>query len=199
MKLIGITGGIGMGKSTAGKILQEKGFPVADTDAIAHELVQPNQPALAEIVAQFGAHLLDADGRLRRDELAKIAFSDDQARHRLEAILHPRIRERWLVQTQNWRASSHPFGFVLIPLLFETNAAAEFDATICVACSKDSQHTRLLARGWTTEHLTRRIAAQWSVERKMDASTFLVWTDTTLPVHTAQLTHILQVLSVGCK
>lgn len=194
MKLIGITGGIGMGKSTAGKILQEKGFPVADTDAIAHELVQPNQPALAEIVAQFGAHLLDSDGRLRRDELAKIAFADDEARRRLEAILHPPIRERWRADVKRWRASAHKFGFVLIPLLFETNAASEFDATLCVACSKDAQQTRLIARGWTFEHLQRRIAAQWPVEKKMDASTFVIWTDTTVAVHADQISHILQVL-----
>ncbi|MDB6024301.1 MAG: coaE [Verrucomicrobiales bacterium] len=191
MKLFGITGGIAMGKSTAGRLLSERGHPVIDTDDIARQIVEPGQPALQEIVLAFGLSLLDASGSLRRDELARIVFPDPNARQTLEAILHPRIREVWHREAAAWRLAGRPFGFVLIPLLFETNAAPEFDATICLACSEATQHQRLLARGWSPEHIGQRLAAQWPVQKKIEASRFVVWTDTTLEAHAEQLAHIL--------
>src|ERR1041385_6459689 len=92
VKTFGLTGGIGMGKSTAADLLRGRGFPVVDSDIIAREIVEPGQPALAEVRQVFGAEIVGADGRLRRDELARRVFGDSEARRRLEAILHPRIR-----------------------------------------------------------------------------------------------------------
>lgn len=191
MTLFGITGGIGMGKSTSGTLLEQRGFPVVDTDKIAHHLVEPGQPALQEIVEFFGSSVIGNDGRLRRDELAKKVFSDNSARARLESILHPRIRETWQTEVVKWKNANHKFGFVLIPLLFETFAASQFDATICVACSEKSQRERLRARGLTDEQIAGRIAAQWPTQKKMDASNYVVWTETTVDVHAAQLEKIL--------
>ena len=98
MKVCGLTGGVGMGKSTAAQFLRARGAQVVDTDELARQLVQPGQPALAEIQAEFGKAIIASNGRLRREELAEIIFADAAARKKLETILHPRIRERWLAQ-----------------------------------------------------------------------------------------------------
>src|SRR5688572_18378743 len=103
MKLFGLTGGIGMGKSTSAGLMAKRGVAVVDTDLIAREIVEHGQPALAEIAATFGRTLIDAEGRLRRSALAEIVFAPPEKRTQLEAILHPRIRERWAVQVGQWR------------------------------------------------------------------------------------------------
>src|SRR5687768_11803944 len=112
-----------MGKSTAASILARRGLPVLDTDDLARELVEPGHPALDGARAAFGTAVIDAAGRLSRRELARIVFAGPEKRARLEAILHPRIRQRWLDHVAKWRAERQPAGVVVIPLLFETNAA----------------------------------------------------------------------------
>jgi dephospho-CoA kinase len=191
MKLFGLTGGIGMGKSTAARFLRERGAQVVDTDELAHRLVEPGQAALAEIQAVFGKSIVAPDGQLRRDELAQIVFTDPAARNRLEAILHPRIREHWRAQIEAWRGENHPLAVVVIPLLFETKAESDFDQTICVACSAAAQRKRLLERGWTPEQIKQRIAAQWPIEQKIARADFVIWTDGSLEVHTQQIERIL--------
>src|SRR5215469_16042732 len=108
MKLCGLTGGVGMGKSTAAGFFLQLGVRIVDTDELAHELVQPGQPALAEIQKAFGAGMVGADGRLKREELANLVFFDANARRDLEAILHPRIRDRWQAQVEIWRRDNCP-------------------------------------------------------------------------------------------
>lgn len=191
MMTIGLTGGVGMGKSTAAGFLLQRGVRVVDTDELARQLVRTGEPALAEIRDQFGNHLIAADGQLRRDELAGIIFADKAARAKLEAILHPRIRERWLAQVEVWRREKCARAAVVIPLLFETRAESHFDKVICVACSPAIQHRRLLARGWTPEQIGQRNAAQLPVEQKIARSHFVVWTDGDLDSHAWQLDRIL--------
>ena len=191
MKLYGLTGGVGMGKSTSDKLLCERGVAVIDTDVIARQIVEPGQPALAEIKAFFGSEILSPDGRLRRDELARRVFSDSAARSRLENILHPRIRDIWQKQVGEWRAQGLSRAVVVIPLLFETAAQELFDHIICVACTAGSQHRRLLARGWGADQIEQRIRAQWPVEKKMELAQHVVWTEAGLDVHAAQLGRIL--------
>ena len=190
MKLLGLTGGIGMGKSTAAEFLRSRGAQVVDTDELARQLVQPGQPALNEIQAAFGKKIVAPGGRLRRDELARIVFSDAPAREKLEAILHPRIRERWLAQIETWRKENRALAVVMIPLLFETRAESHFDKIICVACSAPAQRERLLARGWTPEQIQQRLAAQWPVEQKISRADFVVWTEGALDAHAQQLERI---------
>ena len=180
-----------MGKSTAGQLLQQRGLAVADTDLIARQLTEPGQPALEEIAQQFGPQVFSADGRLNRVELARVGFTDAGARAALEAILHPRIRAIWEAEAESWQAAGLGCGAVLIPLLFETAAAPRFDAVICVACSEASQWRRLRLRGWTDDQIRQRLAAQWPVEKKMARSEFVVWTDTTLEAHAAQLERVV--------
>ena len=191
MKLFGITGGVGMGKSTAGQLLRQRGVEVADTDLVARQLTAPGRPALQEIVQRFGPRVLLADGQLNRAELARVVFADAGARADLEAILHPRIRAAWEAEAQGWRAAGRGVGAVLVPLLFETGAAARFDAVICVACTEASQWQRLRQRGWTDGQIRQRVAAQWPVERKMARADFVVWSDTSLETHAAQLERVV--------
>jgi dephospho-CoA kinase len=191
MKACGLTGGVGMGKSTAAGILLNLGVQVVDADALARQFVQPGEPALAEIQKQFGKNVIAADGRLRRDELARIVFADNDARQKLEAILHPRIRQCWLAQIETWRGENHKLAVAVIPLLFETQAESHFDKIICVACSAASRHQRLLARGWTPEQIRQRIAAQMPVDLKIARADFVVWTDGNLDAHAWQLERIL--------
>ena len=194
MKVCGLTGGVGMGKSTAAGFLRLHGARVVDTDDLAHQLVQPGEPALAEIQNQFGNAVIADDGRLRRDELARIVFADPVARKKLEAILHPKIRERWLAQIEAWRGQNCPLAVVVIPLLFETQAESRFDRIICVACSAADQHQRLLARGWSTEQIRQRIAAQLPVDQKIARADFVIWTDGELDSQRQQLERILSKL-----
>jgi dephospho-CoA kinase len=191
MKLLGLTGGIGMGKSTAAQFLRQHGAQVVDTDELARRLVEPGQPALAEIRAAFGRNLIASDGQLHRDALAKLVFSDPAARRQLEGILHPRIRECWLAQLETWRREHYPLAVVVIPLLFETQSESHFDKTACVACSPANQHQRLLDRGWTPEQIKQRIAAQWPISQKMAQADFVVWTDGSLEAHAGQIEKII--------
>jgi dephospho-CoA kinase len=191
MKVCGLTGGVGMGKSTAAQFLRARGAQVVDTDELARQLVQPGQPALTEIQTGFGKNIVAPTGQLRRAELAQIVFADAVARKKLEAILHPRIRERWQAQVETWRRENPALAVVVIPLLFETGAEKSFDRIICVACSAATQRERLLARGWTPEQIRQRLAAQWPVEQKISRADFVVWTDGLPEVHAQQLDRIL--------
>jgi dephospho-CoA kinase len=198
MNLLGLTGGIGMGKSTVGQLLADRAIPVVDTDLLAREIVEPGQPALAEIQNAFGADMLDSSGRLRRDRLARCVFADPDARHRLEGMLHPRIRQLWLAQAAALRSRNHPCAVIVIPLLFETNAQSEFDATLCVACSSASQHQRLLERGWTPEQIEQRLQAQWPIEKKIAASNYVLWNEA-LDLLPPQLDRVLKTAGYKSK
>jgi dephospho-CoA kinase len=189
--LFGITGGVGMGKSTAGLLLRQRGVEVTDTDVIAHELTEPGQPVLREIAQRFGRAVFSADGRLNRPALAQVAFADSSARADLEAILHPRIRAAWQAQALAWRAAGRPCAAVVIPLLFETGAEPLFDAIICVACTRALQWRRLSGRGWTNDQIRRRLEAQWPVEEKITRADFVAWTETTLEALAAQLERVV--------
>ena len=184
-----------MGKSAVGQLLALCRVPVLDTDWVARQVVEPGQPALAQVAAAFGPGVLDGAGALRRDRLAQIVFASDSARLQLEAILHPPIRAAWKHAAASWAASGAPLGSVIIPLLFETDAAPEFDAVLCVACSEATQQRRLLDRGWDLAQIRGRLAAQWPVERKIAASTFVLWTEGALDSTAAQLDRVLRRLS----
>src|SRR5439155_690873 len=197
MKTFGLTGGIGMGKSTAAEILRQRGIAIIDSDAIARVVVEPGQPALQEIERSFGGEFIDADGRLRRENLARRIFADAAARRKLEEILHPRIRAVWQSQLEASRAEGRPVAVAVIPLLFETNVADHFDATVCVACSAATQRERLRARGWTDEQIDQRIAAQLTTEEKIRLADYVVWTEADLDVHAEQLWRIITLETSG--
>ncbi|MFO1499418.1 MAG: dephospho-CoA kinase [Verrucomicrobiota bacterium] len=190
MKLIGLTGGIAMGKSTAANLLVRLGIPVLDTDVVARQLVEPGQPALAEIQGAFGADVISSNGGLDRAAIARKVFSDTLLRQKLEQILHPRIQRVWQDQADAWRVEGIAAGVVVIPLLYETNVAARFDAVVCVACSASTQQSRLLARGWSAEESSRRLQAQWPIENKVSLSDFVIWTEGIIEILSEQLRRI---------
>lgn len=196
MILLGLTGGIGMGKSTASTLLSRLGVAVVDTDELARDVVAPGQPALSEIRAAFGDGVLRDDGSLNRPRMAEVVFGNAEARKTLEGILHPRIRAAWGERVGEWRGRGLRCGAVIIPLLFETGAEGHFDAVACVACSAKTQRRRLLERGWDEAHCERRLAAQMSIEDKVSKSRFLVWTEPPVEVHEAQWRVVLETLGV---
>ena len=193
MKLCGLTGGVGMGKSTAAGFFLQQGARVIDTDELAHHLVQPGRPALDEIRQSFGETVLAADGSLRRDVLARIVFSSPASRQQLEAILHPRIREAWLSQVEILKQEKHcQVALVIIPLLFETRAESHFEKIICVACSLKAQHQRLTGRGWSAEQISQRIAAQLPIGEKIARSQFVLWSEGELAVLGQQVSRVFK-------
>jgi len=191
MKVLGLTGGIGMGKSTCAELLRARRLPVVDTDELARQVVEPGQPALAEVAATFGPELIGQDGRLRRAELARRVFSDPARRRKLESILHPRIRSLWRTQVEIWRTEGRQLGVVVIPLLFETKEEVDLDATICVACSATTQRQRLQDRNWPAEQIDQRIQAQLPIDEKLTRADYVIWTEGSLDVHAEQLDRIL--------
>jgi len=191
MRVFGLTGGMGMGKSAAVQLLRDRGVAVVDTDDLARLVVEPGQPALVRVIERFGPGIAAPNGGLRRPELARLVFSDPAARKDLEAILHPAIRDLWKAQLAAWREPSRLSAVVVIPLLFETGAEADLDATICVACSETTQRERLLARGWSPEHIEQRLRAQLSIEQKVSRADYVIWTEGSLEVHAAQLAKVV--------
>ena len=191
MKVFGLTGGVGMGKSTAAQLLRQRGVALVDTDDLAREVVQPGEPALEEVRKSFGHDIIGPDGQLRREELARVVFADAAARKKLEAILHPRIQDLWRAQVEHWRSEGRALAVVVIPLLYEIDAEAEFDAVICVACAPATQRQRLLGRGWTGEEIEQRIAAQLPIGQKMARARYVIWTEAGPDVHAQQLERII--------
>lgn len=162
---IGLTGGIASGKSTVADLFADKGVPVIDTDVIAREVVQPGQPALAEIEREFGPDILDPEGRLRRRRLRDLVFRDDNRRKTLEAILHPRIREE---ADRRAAAAGGVYQVIVVPLLAESPMKASMDRILVVDCSEETQLARLLRRDAESEEQARRmIEAQASREERL--------------------------------
>jgi dephospho-CoA kinase len=176
-RVLGLTGGVGMGKSTAARLLKKVGLPVVDSDDLALEAVQPGTEGLAEIADEFGEGFLKADGSLDRDKMAYTVFQDEAARKRLEAIIHPRVRTVWEKQIDQWREQKRPVGVVVIPLLFEVDLQDSFDAVLCVACTANTQRARLRERNWDDAQITARIAVQMDITQKMDLADHVLWNE----------------------
>ena len=176
-RVLGLTGGVGMGKSTAARLLKKAGLPVVDSDDLAREVVQPGTDALAEIATEFGEGFLNTDGSMNRVKMASTVFQDDAARKRLEAIIHPRVRVGWEKQIEQWREQKRPVGVVVIPLLFEVDLQDSFDAVLCVACTANTQRARLRERNWNDAQITARIAAQMDIAQKMDLADHVLWNE----------------------
>ena len=191
-RVLGLTGGVGMGKSTAARLLKKAGLPVVDSDDLAREVVQPGTDALAEIAAEFGEGFLNADGSMNRVKMASTVFQDDAARKRLEAIIHPRVRVGWEKQIEQWREQKRPVGVVVIPLLFEVDLQDSFDAVLCVACTANTQRARLRERNWSDDQIADRIAAQMDIAQKMNLADHVLWNEGTLKQLGEQLNGFLE-------
>jgi dephospho-CoA kinase len=182
MLVVGLTGGVGMGKSTVAEVLCGRGEMLIDTDVLAREAVAPGSEALAKIRENFGAGVIALNGFLDRAKLAAEVFEVPERRKLLESIVHPPIREAWRKWVEAIRLEGRERAVVIIPLLFETGAEKELDRTVCVGCSPSVQITRLRARGWSGEHAWKRISAQWPIGQKMDRADGVIWNDSTLEI-----------------
>ena len=151
---IGLTGGIGSGKSKVAEIFASLGVPVIDADLVAREVVEPGTPALAEVAAAFGPGVLGPDGRLDRARLRTRIFADDTARTRLEAILHPRIRARMEALA---RAADAEYCLLVIPLLVERGQRKLVDRVLVVDAPEPLQVERVCARDGVTPEAARAI------------------------------------------
>ncbi|TMD65169.1 MAG: dephospho-CoA kinase [Chloroflexi bacterium] len=166
MRVLGLTGGIGSGKTMVGTMFTELGAELIDADQLAREVVEPGQPALEEIVTSFGRDILRPDGRLDRRKLAGIVFADASARARLNAITHPRIRERMDAAIAARRDRAGVL-IVDIPLLFENARTGVVEKVIVVWVDPRTQFRRLIERGGLTEEeARRRIGAQMPLDEK---------------------------------
>jgi len=143
MLIIGLTGGIGCGKSTVAELFQQHHIPVIDADKVAHEIVQPGLPVLKKITQEFGQNLLLEDGSLDRAALSKLVFADATKLKALEAIMHPHIRDEMSARIQ---AQNSPYCLSMIPLLIETGQHQSVDRVLVVDCSPETQKRRVIKR-----------------------------------------------------
>jgi len=168
MLTIGLTGGIGSGKTTVSDTFQSLGVPVIDSDVIAREVVEPNEPGLDEIVRLFGKEVLHPDGTLNRKQLRNLVFASKSAREQLEQILHPLIRLR---SQQQLAALDTPYAILSIPLLIETGLDDSVDRVLVVDCPEQVQIERICKRDNINSHQARAIlVAQCSREQRLQAA-----------------------------
>ncbi len=174
-RVIGLTGGIGSGKSTVAAMLRDLGAEVIDADRVAREVVEPGQPALAEIVARFGAGVLDGEGRLDRKQLGARVFADETARRALNAIVHPRIAAETARRVADANARGVPLVVYEAALLVENGIHRALDGLIVVSAPEAEQVRRVMARdGLDETEARRRLAAQAPLADKLAAATWVI-------------------------
>ncbi|WP_244613035.1 dephospho-CoA kinase [Modicisalibacter radicis] len=156
---IGVTGGIASGKSAVARAFAAHDVPWIDADDVAREIVEPGEPALAEIAAHFGNEVLDADGRLDRRRLRAIVFADADERAWLESVTHPRVRERLLTHLERMRESGAPYHLLVSPLLFESGQHRLVDRCLVVDVPQALQLARTTSRDGVDDAQARAIVA----------------------------------------
>ncbi|MGN6720797.1 MAG: dephospho-CoA kinase [Candidatus Binatia bacterium] len=195
MKLVGLTGGIASGKSTVAKILQSLGAAIVNADDLAREVVEPGREVWQEIVASFGAGVLQSDQNLDRQKLRTLIFNQPEARKRLESIIHPRVRALAEERIRQYAAAGYPVVIYEVPLLFEGNLQEWLRPVILVACDVETQTVRLQKR----DHLTaadaeKHIAAQMSLNDKRRLADYVIENNGSLEDLERQTRQILEQL-----
>ena len=177
MQRIGLTGGIGSGKSTVAEMLAAQGAVIIDADRISRQLMEPGEEVLARVVEAFGSDILDDHGRLDRPRLAQRVFADSAARDTLNAIVHPAVRQRSFEIAEAAQQSEDFSGVIVedIPLLVETGQVARFGAVIVVYADIETRLDRLITqRGMSEQDARARIAAQATDEQRAAVATWIV-------------------------
>ena len=174
MLLVGLTGGIGSGKSTVARLLEKRGAVVFDADLLAREAVEPGTPGHAAVIERFGADVLAPGGELDREALASIVFADPAARRDLEQIVHPEVRRLFAEGSEAYRDTDRVVVFSA-PLLVETGMHTAFEILVVVSATVATQIERLMRqRGMSEPSIRARIDAQAPLEDKAAAADFLV-------------------------
>jgi len=192
VRRVALTGGIATGKSYVLARLGSHGIPTVDADVLAREAVAPGTPGLAAVVQRFGQEMCDEYGALNRKKLAAVVFADADARHALERIIHPIVRE----MTDHWIASLDPtvsaFAVADIPLLYEGGRDRDFEKVIVAVCKPETQLQRLVQRdGISRDEALLRIRAQLPTEDKSAKADYVIRTDGTLDDTDHQVDEVL--------
>jgi dephospho-CoA kinase len=193
---VGLTGGIGSGKSEVSRRLVARGAVLIDADLLAREVVEPGTPGLAAIVEAFGREVLLADGALDREALGRIVFADPEQRKRLNAIVHPLVGAATTARFEAALAAD-PAAIVVhdVPLLVESGLGRAYDAVVVVAARPETQLHRLVAlRGMTEADARARMAAQASLEDRLAVATHVIWNDVALDELDAQVDEVWRAL-----
>jgi dephospho-CoA kinase len=176
---VALTGGIATGKSYVAGRLRAAGVPVVDADLLARDAVKPGSDALEQVRRRFGSSAILASGDMDRRHVADVVFRDEAARHDLEAIVHPIVRQG-IEDFFHTLPPDIPFGVADIPLLFETGRAKEFEVVVVAACAPETQIARVMARdGSAREDAERRLRSQWPIDEKVAIADYVIRTDGT--------------------
>jgi dephospho-CoA kinase len=186
MRYIGLTGGIGSGKSTVAAMLRARGAIILDADDFAREAVRPGTDALRRVAERFGPEVLAADGTLDRQELAAIVFADPDALGDLEAIVHPEVR-RSIAEGVQDNIDTDNVVVLVNPLLIEMGTHRDCDVVVVVSTSPDTQVRRAVSRGLTEDDVRARIAAQLPLEQRAAQADVLLDNEGTLEELEAQV------------
>jgi dephospho-CoA kinase len=195
MLMVGLTGGIGSGKSEVSRLLAERGAVVVDADLVAREVVQPGSAGLAGVVEEFGEDVLTAEGALDRPALGKRVFADPAALARLNAIVHPLVGHRTAELVEQARSSGAPLVVHDVPLLVENDLGSMYDAVVVVAASPQTQVDRLVRlRGMDAQEARQRIDAQAPLADKLAIADHVLDNDGSLEDLAAQVDELWAVL-----
>lgn len=187
-RFVGLTGGVGAGKSAVAARLAEHGAVIIDADRLAREVVAPGTDGLSEITATFGSQVIGPDGALDRAALGRVVFGDEAARRKLESIIHPRVRQR-----TGEIADAAPADAVVVndvPLLVEAGLAGGYDVVIVVEANPEIRIARLAARGMASEDARARIAAQTTDEQRRAVADVVIINDGSLDDLHRQVDHV---------
>jgi dephospho-CoA kinase len=197
-KVVALTGGIGSGKSLVAKLFQSWGAAIVDADLLAREVVSPGSAGLNELQATFPDEtLILADGSLNRSKLAAIIFADETARHKVEEILHPRIRELWLSNLAHLEQSQVPVIAYVVPLYFESQRKMpEIEKVILVSAPDDLKISRIMARdGFSLKAAELRLKAQLPDSEKIPKSDFVIFNVSTIEAVTERAREVFLALT----
>ncbi len=198
MRVFGLTGGIGTGKSTVARMFRREGLAVVDADRIAREVTAPGRPACEAIVRRFGREILLSGGRIDRRKLGDIVFSDAGKRAELEAIIHPEIARGIAAELHRLESEGHRIAIVEAALIHETGRRARFEAVIAVRCDRDLQMRRMVERdGISEEQVLQRIASQMDTDEKARASDHVIDNSGDLASTRAQVRALAALLKSG--
>lgn len=194
VKLVGLTGGIGAGKSTVAGLLREAGIPVIDADVLAREVVEPGRPAHAEI-ARAWPEVLGSDGRVDRQRLGAVVFADQASKARLEAITHPRIRERIAAERAALDAAGQRLAVLEAALLIETGFHRQLDGLLVVTADEEERIARVMARdSCSRERVLARLRAQLPQDAKTRVADHVIDNSGDLASTRARVRAVLQAI-----
>ncbi|MFS0574886.1 dephospho-CoA kinase [Sporosarcina sp. 179-K 3D1 HS] len=191
--IIGLTGSIASGKSTVATMLKQKGFPIVDADEIARLVVEPGSEVMEEIERQFGRSVLHADGSLNREKMGEQVFGNEEARKKLNGIIHPAIRKEMQRQKDEWLAKGANTVILDIPLLFESKLQSYVDKILVVSVTPDIQKARLMERNSLSEQEAEaRIQSQLPIVEKEQGADAVLHNNGTKEETERQLDEVLK-------